>query len=130
MKFHFGNRLTAMGTLIEHDDVCAECGNIEAFCECGRYRCQVCTEAPGWPIEVPFGWLCSRIAQINQALNDPMFDYAPSECYRDAANHTDRQVRQLLAENGYTVDSFAEELARRTSAKYAYFSGLVPHSSY
>lgn len=47
---HLGDRLTGTGTLVEHDDVCANCGNVEVWCECEYYTCQVCTEGPGRPI--------------------------------------------------------------------------------
>ena len=51
--------------------------------------------------------------------------YAPSECHRDVTRSTEREIARTLAAAGMTPAEFDAELERRTSPRWAFFSGLL-----
>lgn len=74
-----------------------------------------------------FSVLCTKLGEIDALYSeeDPIsthYGYDDSEWRADQA---EKQAHKLIAEAGYTPRSFKEELEKRTSIRWAYFSGLI-----
>lgn len=76
-----------------------------------------------------FSRTCTRIRQIQggteEAIEDVFRFGGDWDCVGLVFDGIDRKLREALREGGFKdEDEFNEELERRTSPKYAYFSAL------
>lgn len=67
-----------------------------------------------------------RLIRIeSEACDEAQSLSAPSECYGDIGRSTDREILRVLSEAGFTPREFKNEVASRTSDKWAHFSGMT-----
>jgi hypothetical protein len=75
-----------------------------------------------------FQEMVSAVARLRrreqQILDDPMNDYTGGACMDLIGRSLQREEEALVEASGWQREAFNAELIRRTSPKWAHFSGL------
>jgi hypothetical protein len=77
-----------------------------------------------WPFQEMVSAVVRLKRQAAESFDDPMTHYAGGDGTALVARAIQSAERRLIAESGWTPDEFNEELARRTTSRWAYHSGL------
>lgn len=74
--------------------------------------------------KLPFTRMVEKMVKIIEAhqedCDDPISQYAPSECLRDIERFFQERVDRTFAQNGWTPEEFRQEAENRTNAKWVY----------
>jgi hypothetical protein len=66
----------------------------------------------------------TQVLQTMRAWRNVEDPYPPAECYKDMDRAMNKEIKKIVVDAGYTLESFVQEVKERTTEKFVYDLGL------